>query len=51
MNAIKTSLENIGIRANELNKMELVKLATDYYNPSLENYASLNMEKNDYNIM
>ena len=50
-NAVKTSLESIGIRATELNKMELVKLATDYYNPSLENYASLNMEKNDYNIM
>lgn len=50
-NAVKTSLENIGIRATELSKMELVKLATDYYNPSLENYASLNMEKNDYNIL
>ena len=50
-NAVKTSLESIGIRATELSKMELVKLVTDYYNPSLENYASLNMEKNDYNIM
>ena len=50
-NAVKTSLENIGIRATELSKIELVKLVTDYYNPSLENYASLNMEKNDYNIM
>ncbi len=50
-NAVKTSLENIWIRATELSKMELVKLVTDYYNPSLENYASLNMEKNDYNIM
>ena len=50
-NSVKTSLENIWIRATELNKKELIKLATDYYNPSLENYASLNMEKNDYNIM
>jgi len=36
VNHIKTSLENIWLKANELEKTELIKLMIDYYNPSLE---------------
>jgi hypothetical protein len=36
VNHIKTSLENIWLKANELDKTDLVKLMIDYYNPSLE---------------
>ena len=40
-NSIKTSLESIGIKAKELDKTELVKLLTDYYNPRLDNLSTL----------
>lgn len=40
-NAIKTSLESIWIKARELNKEELIKLLTDYYNPSMESFQSV----------
>lgn len=40
-NAVKTSLESIWIKATELNKTDLVKLMTDYYNPRLDNLSRL----------
>jgi len=47
-NHIKTSLENIWLKATELDKTELVKLMIDYYNPSLDNLeASKNFGNND----
>lgn len=45
-NHIKTSLENIWIKATELNRTELVKLMIDYHNPTLNNVeASKNFGK------
>jgi len=40
-NSIKTGLENMWIKANVLEKAELVKFLTDYYNPNLDNLAQL----------
>lgn len=40
-NAVKTSLESIGIKATELEKTELVKVLTDYYNPRLDNLSTI----------
>ena len=40
-NSIKTWLENIWIKAQVLEKAELVKFLTDYYNPNLDNLASI----------
>lgn len=49
-NWIKTWLENIWIRAESLNKEELVKFLTDYYNPRLDSLASFKGNLEDYNI-
>jgi hypothetical protein len=38
-NAVKTWLENIWIRANVIEKNELIQFLTDYYNPSLNNFT------------
>ncbi|NDK08279.1 hypothetical protein EOM39_03440 [Candidatus Gracilibacteria bacterium] len=51
MNSIKTSLENIGIKTRELEKSELIKFLTDYYNPSLESHSNLQGEITDYNVI
>ncbi len=51
VNAIKTSLENIWIKVKELEKEELIKLLTDYYNPSLESHAGLQSDTETYNII
>lgn len=40
-NSVKTSLESIWIKATELDKTELVKLLTDYYNPRLDNLTTI----------
>jgi hypothetical protein len=50
-NMIKTSLENIWIKAKTLNKNELVKLLTDYYNPNLDNFNSFKWDINNYNLI
>jgi len=50
-NSIKTSLESIGIRATELDKSEVVKFLTDYYNPSLDNYVSVKSDIDSYNLI
>jgi len=48
-NWIKTWLENIWIKAEALNKQELVTYLTDYYNPRLDSLVSANDLEN-YNI-
>ncbi len=50
-NTIKTSLENIWIRATELKKSEVVKFLTDYYNPSLDNYVAVKWDADSYNLV
>lgn len=50
-NAVKTSLENIWIKATELNKSELVRFLTDYYNPSLDNYVAVKTNIDTYNLI
>jgi len=44
-------LESIGIRATELDKSEVVKFLTDYYNPSLDNYVSVKSDIDSYNLI
>ncbi|MFA5917079.1 MAG: hypothetical protein WC850_02470 [Candidatus Gracilibacteria bacterium] len=51
MNTVKTSLESIGIKTRELQKEELIKFLTDYYNPSLESHTTMQGEVTDYNII
>lgn len=51
MNSIKTSLENIWIKTRELEKEELIKFLTDYYNPSLESHTNLQGSINNYNVI
>ncbi len=50
-NIIKTSLENIWIKTRALDKSELVKLLTDYYNPNLESFSSMRSKVQDYNLI
>jgi len=50
-NAIKTSLESIWIKATELEKNELVKFLTDYYNPSMENFVNVKWNIDNYNLI
>jgi len=38
-NGVKTGLENIWIRADVIEKNELIAFLTDYYNPSLNNFT------------
>lgn len=51
MNTVKTSLESIWIKTRELQKEELIKFLTDYYNPSLESHTTMQGEVTDYNII
>jgi len=51
VNVIKWSLESIWIKVSELDKTELVKLLTDYYNPSLENFNSIKSSIDNYNLI
>lgn len=48
-NAVKTSLENIWIKATELDKKELVSFLTDYYNPRLDSLVSFS-DTDKYNL-
>ncbi|QFR39689.1 hypothetical protein A9Q91_05710 [Candidatus Gracilibacteria bacterium 28_42_T64] len=50
-NSIKTGLENIGIRANTIDKADLVKFLTDYYNPTLSNFVAMKQDTDDYNLL
>lgn len=51
VNTVKTSLENIGISAVELNKDELVKLLMNYYNPSLDNSWLMKADIKNYDLL
>lgn len=48
---VKTSLESIWIKAVELDKNELVKLLTDYYNPTMESFNSIKNDINNYDLI
>jgi hypothetical protein len=50
-NWIKTWLENIWIRAEELNKQELVAFLTDYYNPRLDSLINVSSPVESYNVV
>ena len=49
-NSIKIWLENIWVKANELNKNDLVKFLVDYYNPRLDNFTPIKENIDTYNI-
>ena len=50
-NSIKTWLDNILLRAEMLDKQELVTFLTEYYNPSLDSLVQMNSSINDYNLI
>lgn len=51
VNTVRTSLESIGIRATPLEKEDLIRLMTDYYNPSLDNVVALKWDVADFNVV
>jgi len=51
VNTVKTSLESIGIKASELDKWELVKLMSEYYNPRLWNLRAMKSDVSEYNLV
>ncbi len=50
-NSIKTWLENVWLRADVLNKQELVSFLTEYYNPSLDNLVQVSQDIWEYNLI
>ena len=50
-NTVKTSLESIGIKATSLDKAELVKLMSEYYNPTLNDLRSMKSDVSEYNLV
>lgn len=50
-NTVKTWLENIWIRWEIIEKNELVKFLTDYYNPSLNNFAKIQKDIGEYDFV
>jgi hypothetical protein len=50
-NTVKSSLESIWIRATELDKAELVKLMSEYYNPTLWDLRSMKSDVSEYNLV
>ena len=50
-NSIKTWLENIWVKAQELEKSELVNFLIDYYNPRLDNFTEIKSDINDYDLV
>ncbi len=51
VNSVKTALEAIGIRWTPLEKAELIKFLTEYYNPSLDNITPVKEVDWKYNII
>ena len=49
-NQISTSLENIWIKATALDKKELIKYITDYYNPNMEDFSQIKQDSKDFNL-
>jgi hypothetical protein len=50
-NSIKTGLENIWLKADILDKQELVWFLTEYYNPSLDSLVKMNKNSSEYNLI
>ncbi len=50
-NNIKTGLENIWVKAEELTKSELVNFLIDYYNPRLDNFTEIKDNIENYNLI
>lgn len=50
-NSIKTGLENVWLRADILNKQELVGFLTEYYNPSLDSLVKMWKDSSEYNLI
>ena len=50
-NSIKTWLENVWLKADVLNKQELVSFLTEYYNPSLDSLVKMNNNSSEYNLI
>lgn len=48
--SIKIGLENIWIRGNAIEKWDLIKFLTDYYNPNLDSYNTVKVDT-DYNLI
>lgn len=48
--SVKTWLENIWIKWSIIEKNELIKFLTDYFNPSLENFSELKSDLDNYNL-
>lgn len=48
---ITTSLENIWIKATALNKTELIKYMTDYYNPNMEDSSAFKDDSAGINLI
>jgi type IV secretory pathway VirB4 component len=51
VNSVKTALEAIGIRWIPLEKAELIKFLTEYYNPSLDNITPVKEVDWKYNVI
>jgi hypothetical protein len=51
INGVKTSLESIWIKVKEMEKNELIKFLTDYYNPNLESFTSIKSDIENYNLI
>jgi hypothetical protein len=49
-NQIKTSLENIWIKATALEKWDLIKYITDYYNPNMEDSSQIKQDSGEFNL-
>jgi hypothetical protein len=49
-NSLKTWLENIWLKAEVLNKQELVWFLTEYYNPTLDSLVKMWKSSSEYNI-
>ena len=49
-NTIKIWLENVWIRATEIEKSELVNFLIDYYNPRLDNFTEVKKDVSNYNL-
>lgn len=49
--SIKTWLENVWLKAEQLNKQELIWFLTEYYNPSIDSLVKMWKWYTDYNII
>ena len=50
-NSIKTWIENMWVKAEELSKSELVSFLIDYYNPRLDNFTEMKTGIDSYDLI